>query len=467
MAKFFIGLGKFSKSYLYILGAVLSRCFRDYLFGFITINPKSKAGLFGFIPELYKHYLLQDFYRYIGFIIGGFIFMKILKKKITKEEIKKIERKNGLELKGLIHNKKKEDPEKVPIFEILKVCILYFIHAEISRFMYLLELSNLDFWIFDIIFILLFMDSFFVLNYYNHQIVSLLFIIISNSVLLLVSSFLKNDNSRGKNTYEIIEDLTGNSYSFIFIILAFIVLSSILSYSRVKSKVLMYFNYISPYKIIYYFGLIGTILTAIGLIFVTFYECKGEKETFQNYCIVSITKEDNVTEYYYDNLFKYFEELRENLNNESFKFYLEVILVTPFYLAINFFEFTCEILTIYYLNPNYVLIRENLYYCIIRFIFIIVNRRDYYNYMTLTQFFILESSEISALLGYMVYFEIIELRFCNLDKDLKRKIIDRGKRETEGKPTDNEEDKNSVEDSFLEEKNNNNDDQNKEEMVNV
>ena len=80
MTNNFVGLGKCSKKYLYILGTIALRIFRDCIFGFESIDPESKSGLFGFIPELSKHYLLQDFYKYLSFIIGGLIFLNILKK---------------------------------------------------------------------------------------------------------------------------------------------------------------------------------------------------------------------------------------------------------------------------------------------------------------------------------------------------------------------------------------------------
>ena len=103
------------------------------------------------------------------------------------------------------------------------------------------------------------------------------------------------------------------------------------------------------------------------------------------------------------------------------------------------------------------MVRENLYYCIQRFIFIFVNLNNFNNYITLEQFFILQTSEISALLGYSVYLEIIELKFCGLNKDLKRKIIERGERETIHKSNfinneDNNEN-NDFDDSFIEENN--------------
>jgi hypothetical protein len=50
--------------------------------------------------------------------------------------------------------------------------------------------------------------------------------------------------------------------------------------------------------------------------------------------------------------------------------------------------------------------------------------------MTLEQFIILEFAEILAILGYTVYFEIIELRCLGLDRDLKKNIIRRSRIES-------------------------------------
>ena len=159
---------------------------------------------------------------------------------------------------------------------------------------------------------------------------------------------------------------------------------------------------------------------------------EGKEEDIKNYCVVTKTEKNNSTKYYYDNIIVYFDELKNNKFN--YKFYLEIIIITPFYLALNFFGFACEILIIYYLNPLYVLVRENLYFCLQRFVFILVNSDNYKYYISLTQFIILQISEITALLGYAIYLEIIELKFCNLDKDLKRNIIERGETETVMKP---------------------------------
>ena len=255
--------------------------------------------------------------------------------------------------------------------------------------------------------------------------------------------------------------MTESDFAFLIIFVTFIILSCIISYGRVKAKVLMYFNYISPYKIIFYIGIMGTVLISIALLLVTKYDCHGEIRKIQNYCVL-IYNDNNVTKYYSDNINIYFNDLKNNITQTEF--YLEIILITPLYLVINFLEFTCEILVINYLNPIFVLVRDNLYYAVNRILFILINlQKNYMHYITLTQFFITESNDILALLGYSVYLEIIELRFCDLDKDLKVNIIERGNRESLQKKLENsiEDNRDSSFGTYADEKSNNN---NKEEL---
>ena len=86
-----------------------------------------------------------------------------------------------------------------------------------------------------------------------------------------------------------------------------------------------------------------------------------------------------------------------------------------------------EILTIYYLNPFYVLMTNNIYYGITEIIFFIVNKST--DGLVITHFILAEFSEIFAFLGYMVYLEIIELNFCGLGKNLRKVIMEKGENE--------------------------------------
>ena len=164
-----------------------------------------------------------------------------------------------------------------------------------------------------------------------------------------------------------------------------------------------------------------------------------------------LLKKSNVTKYYYDNIKVYYNELKND--KKDYKFLLEIIFIPLLFFIISFFEIACEILIINNLNPIYVLIRDNIYFGISRLIFFLFNlNKNYKQYMTLKQFIILELAEFIAILGYAVYFELIELRFLGLDKDLKKNIIKRGARETLLKSIETTSDENKdYDESFLDE----------------
>ena len=231
MNKFFIGIGGCSKYYLYILGTVLFNCLRDCMFGFTTINPDSKIGLFGFIPKLLNHFLIQSLYIYTAFILGWSLFIYISQRKAENETEKnmkdKDKKRESLKLKGLIHNLKSDGAEIVGMSQIIKVCLIYCVHAELSRIMYLFDFSGLDFWTVDVLFILVFMYLNFVINSGRHQKYSMIFILLSCTILLLVSSFLPNTNHddveetkiKDYNTYQSIKYTTGWDYAFVIILI--------------------------------------------------------------------------------------------------------------------------------------------------------------------------------------------------------------------------------------------------------
>ena len=81
------------------------------------------------------------------------------------------------------------------------------------------------------------------------------------------------------------------------------------------------------------------------------------------------------------------------------------------------------------MNPNFILIKEPIYYGTLRLVSLIYNIKHISAVMYLSQFFLLEFAEIFGLLGYIVYLEIIELKFCGLDTNIRRKIINRNEDE--------------------------------------
>ena len=127
---------------------------------------------------------------------------------------------------------------------------------------------------------------------------------------------------------------------------------------------------------------------------------------------------------YSDNIFDFFKDL--NNKQSKYEFYFEIFVVSPIYSFIMFMSIIFELLTVYYLNPLFILITNNLCYGVIQLITFIKEYKEEYDLPIIFQFLCEEFAEVFALLGYSVYLEIIELRFCELDSDLKRRISIRG-----------------------------------------
>ena len=95
-----------------------------------------------------------------------------------------------------------------------------------------------------------------------------------------------------------------------------------------------------------------------------------------------------------------------------------------FFIVFYFVSFTCEIFIIKYLNPNYLLMSDNVYFEILK----IVNYAEEINKkLLLPKFIILQISEVLEFIGCAIYLEIIELKFCGLNKNIKRNIMERAK----------------------------------------
>ena len=111
MSKCFIGKGKFSKYYFFILGASLLKLLKNFFFGFMTINYKTRENIAKFFPKLSRYPLVQSLYKYLSFTIGGSLFNYIISKNSINENRKNNEKK-GLTLKYLIHNKQNNGKKK-------------------------------------------------------------------------------------------------------------------------------------------------------------------------------------------------------------------------------------------------------------------------------------------------------------------------------------------------------------------
>ena len=343
------------------------------------------------------------------------MFFYISLKKKAKEESKEDKEKEKMNLNPTPHSKLIVGNlgfSKTTLYELFFVTGFFALIKVVRRIVSFYKVSELDFWIFNIVFVSIYMHKYFGNKMYKHQKYSLYFIFFSNiGLLFIAAAFPKVDNS--KNIYQ------EHSWECIFIVIIYIIFSWISSAIKVATKKLMDLDYISPYRIIFFVGIFGSIFSLISLLFTSNIKCSDTS----SYCGI---KNANNNSTYLDSLPLYFSRLNNVHKKRNYKaFYLEIFLVTPLYLFSLFLEFACHILIILYLNPNYMLICDCLYYATTKLIGYAV-KGDY----SVKKFCVEYIAEILALIGYTIYLEIIELKFCGLDKDLKKNIIKRSINET-------------------------------------
>ena len=103
----------------------------------------------------------------------------------------------------------------------------------------------------------------------------------------------------------------------------------------------------------------------------------------------------------------------------------ELFIILPLYTIISMIKNSCNMIMIKYLEPYNILISDNLYFFINRLIVFILNKGNE-EYLSVGQFILMELSETIYIISNLIYIEIIELKFCNLDYDLKKNISKRG-----------------------------------------
>ena len=410
--KCLIGCGKCSHFYIYILGSSIFNSLKDIVLKYSqTLEDK---------------HIIQGLSRYIMFMAAGagflYYFKKILNSLNKKsnfnidysKDINSYESSNSTKL---IYNDikfslmNKNDSGSL----LFIVSIIYFFYIEILKILDFFGFYYLEFWTFDVVFLLLLMNIYYPKSTYKHQTFSMIFIAVINTILLIGSSVLNiyydNENKK-KNIYEY-----KGSKACIFIMIIYCNLTFLIYYSRMQVKILTDENFISPYKIIISIGIVGFLFELIIFIisFILDSKSKCQKENYVNiYCYL------NSSDFF------------SNFNNKTLLNVFKEIILSLLYILFSFGGLVCELFIIKYLNPNYVLMSDNIYFESIKINKFIYNELDGLkkNKNILIQFIIIQITQILELIGCLIYLELIELRFCGLNINLKRAITARSEEET-------------------------------------
>lgn len=465
-----IGFGSFNKYYFLILGSFAVKVLWALIDGIDpTLKIKMTFSLIKTNNIYFQHVFVKSTIKYLGILIGGFIFYSISKVK-EKNLLKEQEKKNKKKIENI--NKvdpKKNDPKKPdPLKKVefihydyleenfrgvkriaLLLVFLYFISDIFINVLNEFEGGDVNFWILEILFMMFFEYKILHMKIYQHQKISVQLMILFSFSLQIVSavvqrgeydcSFFEATGKLDVCKYKIYLEynsafielyyLVGLPKIILFIVL-YLMSMMFNSYISVKQKWLMDNRFVSPYYLLLIIGLTGFFFSILILVIISFIPCNEDSINTKVYCM-PLKESDGNIRFYFDSIFTFFNNIKDNLANDETKTacILELAVCYPLYMIASFANSTLVIFVIKYLHPTYLILINVLFHLFIKFFaykFEAVED-DYYVHLN---FILKEVSYIIAFLCYLIYLEIIELRFCEYDTNLKDRIIDRGMRET-------------------------------------
>ena len=394
-----ISCGVFDRKYIYF---ILSYALIMILFAttLLIINGNLED------VKIYKNVLLSLLLSNFG-LIFCYIPELITKKLVSDKKEKNINRNNAFKFQLFKNEKKKLAIEfifndfstKIAVKDMIFIFICSLLLIVIDYLKIFIQNQNVEedqlilneqYNYIQLLVIVIFAYFFYKMRFYKHQIYSILIIIILGIIRYIIKIFHYYEWKKPNICFDLFLQIIIAIFESIVIIFA---------------KALMEIKYFSPYKVCYTFGIINSIIILILLIIFSF--------------------------------------IKKNTTNWFFSLYYE----GAYYLDnINFifYEYGYKLIGLFFCSIFYALLKLLLN--------LTIN-----NYTVCHAFLLLQNKEITSNISnelkskkgfifvgllllthlieffvILVFLEIIELNFCNLDENIRRNIKDRADRETRG-----------------------------------
>jgi len=445
----YISLGKFNKHHIHILYGIIFLILKDIIYGynyndsFITpISDGAKENFFEF--NLIKHI----FCYLITMIFSGILYKyktnklapdlsQIMPLKLTITSTKK---ENESEISSdisafIVKN------EKINPYSKKFLCFIIFLWIIDEHLIELFSiLKDLDFWMIEIIILSYFNWKMFKIKAYLHQ--QLIMILnLTPTILKIISislSFQDKYNTDDEDYYEYKypkgyeETKLKNLYvCYVFLvpvgILIYLILITLRAYIYSNLKVFMDKKNIEAFKLLFIYGFFGTIISIFACLITTFMNCgynNTEKDIYDYICKIQYKDKK-----YYDSFIAYYYSFEGD--NKIFNILSEIfknIIATLSFFANKYFSLKI----VEYFTPTHLIFSFPVYYFIQKLVLIITTAikeqrffsRDHINLIEY-KFTLDVSGDLLSIIGFLVYLEIIELNFCNLDYNLRKTIMER------------------------------------------
>ena len=432
----YIHCGKWNKNNKYIFYTALCAFLTNYIYGF-TFNDYLDEIRFPIKDKDNNknndndndnnHIIINFFFRYFGLLLFSFILYYIyIKNNILKTNLERNFLFKSSSIKLIYNNSQESTKNKIfisPLF-ILLIMIIMVLQEISEEIFYKSNLRALDFWMLELPLLSYFNLTYFNFEIYRHHklVIYLNLIICGIAKIIYLIYYYNNYENNDKNIKSVFKCYNDYWEVIPFGIITYFIIMISRAFALNEIKVLMQYKYISPIKLLIIYGIIGAVITTIIALISSFFECNSINSSLD----LKICKIKDKEKYYLENFIIWPNDINNNNN-----IILEIMLLL-FGMFIYFFYRLFYILIIRSLNAIYIIFSNLIYTSLLIWIGFI-NEHNIQDYILVYKIII----QIIIIFGLLIYLEIIELDFCNLNYDVKEKIIERGIQEWELKSNSN------------------------------
>ena len=455
-----ITCSNYNNNYKYIAWALAFYILNNIIFG-IGYNNSCESIKIPPGGSFQNNHLIHQIFCYLGTCIFAYFFINYEKRQLKGQVIEPLQKQNNekssLQIQLIYDDQEslnKINKSFCSLFFFIIIIFLWIIVEQLLIF-YIYLFNHLDFWMLELLIISYLNSKFSKIPMFKHQKFAIwlnIFTIIFK-IFTIIDSFLDKYNKIGadedvdlrynntnNNTNENNTKLKILYVNYIWLIpiglAIYLILISLRSYININIKGYMDLKYISPNKLLIFYGFIGTIISFIICIVATFVECKENTNKKDVYDYVCKVKDDNNT--YLENFNIYFNIYFSTYKNVGIWGILSEIATIILGVITFFFYKYYSMMIIKFLTPVYLIFSFPMYYFCEKLLLVIntliFKKEIFYEPINFIEhiFFCDIAGDIFSFFGFLIYLEIIELKCCGLNKNLRQKIIDRGYNESHG-----------------------------------
>ena len=454
-----ISFGKFNHYYKYILLSTLCLFLNymtfgiNYNYSFVEIKLFPDKGQLYFSKHKYIHFIFCYFFTFIlGMIYNITDEYETQRISIISNKTQDKSTESHSPIKFIQKDIGVIYISSMSFFNLLFILFLWVIMDFFMDF-YIDTLKDLDFWFFELLMVSYFSTKTFNFKLHSHQKLAIYF----NSTLCLTKITAIILSFCDDKSDEYLWYTKDAFFKVLFGIMIYFVLILIRSYVNTKIKAYMDLNIVSAKKLLMLYGLFGTIIYTIICFITTSVECASpsifsKSNSTSNYlCKVPFNNtikvddiENNLTEngaLYLDNFSIYFKTFKYSSYIEITK---EIIIILLAGITYFYYKYFCLMIIKFLSSIHYIFSNEvySLFKNLIALpIYTLINEGSFFiekpiNFI-IPKYILDTSGDFLFLIGFLVFLELIELNFCDFNKDLRRKIMDRSEYESIGLLEDN------------------------------